>query len=82
MKFTNLMRSILIAWFGLLVTPTLLAAADLENNKEQTAYSVQSLGTLGGTQSAAYGVNNRGWVRSPLAERRGHRLGQLGRGHE
>jgi len=62
MKFTNLMRTILIAWFGLLVTPTLLAAADLENNKEQTAYSVQSLGTLGGTQSAAYGVNNRGWV--------------------
>ena len=27
-----------------------------------TSYAVENLGTLGGTQSAAYGINNEGWV--------------------
>ena len=46
-----------------LAAPTLLMAQnDADNDPRPTRYSVTSLGTLGGTVSTAYGINNRGWV--------------------
>jgi probable HAF family extracellular repeat protein len=40
-----------------------LAAQDAQSaNKGPTHYSVINLGTLGGSQGAAFGINNKGWV--------------------
>src|SRR3974390_1172702 len=40
-----------------------LAAQDAQlANKGPTHYSVINLGTLGGSQGAAFGINNKGWV--------------------
>jgi probable HAF family extracellular repeat protein len=40
-------------------TPVLVGA---QNRADKMSYAVTNLGTLGGTQSAAYGINNLGWV--------------------
>jgi len=36
--------------------------AAAQGDKGNSRYEVTNLGTLGGTQSSAYGINNRGWV--------------------
>jgi len=40
----------------------LVAQVEHATEEESTSYTVVNLGTLGGTQSAAWGINNRGWV--------------------
>jgi probable HAF family extracellular repeat protein len=50
---------------GLALGLTLLLAASLSSAQADGAgpyYIVRNLGTLGGTQGAAYGINNQGWV--------------------
>ena len=69
MQTTNTMTPLicgkLIAVFG---TLTILcgdsAVAQVENrhSQDQTRYRVVDLGTLGGTSSAGWGINDRGWV--------------------
>jgi probable HAF family extracellular repeat protein len=49
--------TLFVAW------PDRLAAqSQTEQSKNPPHYSVSVLDTLGGTQGAAYGINNRGWV--------------------
>jgi probable HAF family extracellular repeat protein len=49
-----------IAVFAALALPLPLAAQG--QNQQQPRYTVTDLGTLGGTFSAGFGVNNKGWV--------------------
>jgi probable HAF family extracellular repeat protein len=39
-----------------------LAAQDQVHNQKNNHYSVKDLGSLGGTFSSAFGINNKGWV--------------------
>lgn len=50
--------------FGLMLLSSGLAslAAQSDPNGRANSYVVHNLGTLGGTQSSAYGINNLGWV--------------------
>jgi hypothetical protein len=43
-------------------TPIRLVAQDSPANTGQTRYTVINLGTLGGSQGAAFGINNKEWV--------------------
>jgi probable HAF family extracellular repeat protein len=49
---------------ALILSPILLAAQSRlrTDQQQQTRYAVTDLGTLGGSNSAAYGISNRGWV--------------------
>jgi len=49
--------------FAMPAIPARLAAQDQqEHDKRQARYTVINLGTLGGTESGANGINNKGWV--------------------
>lgn len=48
-----------VALAGAAARPVLVIA---QNPPTKTFYAVRNLGTLGGTQSAAFGINNLGWV--------------------
>jgi probable HAF family extracellular repeat protein len=60
MKYRTLTRMIAIALSGAVALPVLPAAQ--EQNQPQPHYTVTDLGTLGGTFSVAFSVNNKGWV--------------------
>jgi probable HAF family extracellular repeat protein len=64
MKSSTLTCIAALAALAALVTPIQLAAqGDGEHHKKPTHYTVIKLGNpLGGTASAAQGINNRGWV--------------------
>ena len=47
---------------GSTAIPVDMAVQDLQQQKQQSRYTVTDLGTLGGTFGVAEGLNNRGWV--------------------
>ncbi len=59
MKCIGFTVSFGIALAYALASPVLVTA---QKRATTTSYDVHDLGTLGGTQSAAYGINNLGWV--------------------
>jgi len=62
MKVLRLTCVVFTALLTVCTIPVRLAAQGLENNKKQPYYSVQNLGTLGGTLSVGQGINNKGGV--------------------
>ena len=64
MKTRGLTRMTAIALFAALAIPVGLAAAEQQQQQAEMfdRYTVIDLGTLGGTYSIGFGVNNRGWV--------------------
>jgi probable HAF family extracellular repeat protein len=61
MKSTTSMCMVGMTLFAALAAQ-MSAQDQAEQDKNQLNYSVTNLGTLGGTQSSAYGINDRGWV--------------------
>jgi probable HAF family extracellular repeat protein len=63
MKSETLTLITAVTLFATIAGPIRLAAQEQQQqNKELPRYTVTDLGTLGGTFSAAFSINNRGWV--------------------
>ena len=62
MSFPTFTRIFATSLFAVMAAPTESRAAEQEDNHGHQCYSVVRLGSLGGTQSGASSVNDRGWV--------------------
>ena len=62
MKFASLNYLKPVILLVALATPTLLAAQNQSPDKHQVHYTVQDLGSLGGSLAQAGGISNTGWV--------------------
>jgi len=63
MKSTRLINVKVLALMSILLVPRWLAAQDGRHHRNQTHYTVQNLGSLGGTSCClVVANNNRGWV--------------------
>jgi probable HAF family extracellular repeat protein len=62
MKSRDLILTIIVTVVTAMTIPTGLAAQDGQDHNKHLRYTVINLGTLGGSQGAAFGINNKGWV--------------------